>query len=175
MITINCDNKLISNTIENLLNKNEISFSFFDTKYSFLKITLKTKKDVIIFEHEKKEKKFDLPANINDIFKEFLNQLNIFNINFYNSNYYPFQNKIVFSQKTLFLKNIHSIILYNLVLYKEGIDKENLYLSIWPQDKHISINKLDSHLTNLKNYIRDSIGINIKFQSNRKLIKLVID
>ena len=81
----------------------------------------------------------------------------------------------MFFQNTLILKNIHSIILYNLVLYKEGIDKENLYSSIWPQDKQVSINKLDSHLTNLKNYIRDSIGINIKFQSNRKIVKLVIN
>ena len=101
--------------------------------------------------------------------------LNKFEINFYNADYFPFQNKIVYAQKTLYLKNIHSIILYNLVLYKDGIEKEILYRLIWPKDKDILINKLDSHLTNLKNYISESIGINIKFQSNKKIIRLVIN
>lgn len=175
MIIINCENKLISETIENLLIKNSISFSFHDTPYSFLKIIINQNNDKIIFAYGKEFKNFDTPININDLNKEFLNLLNKFEINFYNADYFPFQNKIVYAQKILYLKNIHSIILYNLVLYKDGIEKEILYRLIWPKDKDILINKLDSHLTNLKNYISESIGINIKFQSNKKIIRLVIN
>ena len=175
MIIINCENKLISETIENLLIKNSISFSFHDTPYSFLKIIINKNNDKIFFTYGKEFKNFDTPININDLNKEFSNLLNKFEINFYNADYFPFQNKIVYAQKTLYLKNIHSIILYNLVLYKDGIEKEILYRLIWPKDKDISINKLDSHLTNLKNYISESIGINIKFQSNKKIIRLVIN
>ena len=74
------------------------------------------------------------------------------------------------------LKNIHNLILNYLTLYKEnGIEKHKLYSIIWPNDKDISINKLDSHLTNLKNEIFDCIGFNIQFNSNKKIIKLAID
>ena len=175
MIIINCDNKLISQTIENLLIKNSISFLLNDAPYSFLKIIINQNNDKIVFSYGKEIKIFDTPININDLNKEFSNLLNKFKINFYNAKYYPFQNKILFDKETLYLKNIHSIILYNLVLYKDGIEKEILYRLIWPKDKDLSINKLDSHLTNLKNYISEYIGINIKFQSNKKIIRLVIN
>ena len=43
----------------------------------------------------------------------------------------------------------------NLLTSKDGIDKEILYKSIWKKDKSIYINKLDTHLTNLKKLKQD--------------------
>ena len=67
-----------------------------------------------------------------------------------------------------------AIILFNLALYKDGVDKEYLYSLVWPEDKNLSINKLDSHLTNLKNYMKESLDLSIKFHSSQKIIKLII-
>ena len=43
----------------------------------------------------------------------------------------------------------------NLLLSsEEGMRKIDLIQIIWPNDKEIFYNKLDTHLTNLKNYLR---------------------
>ena len=174
MIILNCDNNLISTTIENLLIQKSINFSLTETNSYFLKIVIRSNKNSIIIENEHINKKFEMPININDFLLEFINLLSGFYINFYNASYYPFQNKIILSQKNLILKNIHSIILFNLTLYKDGVDKEYLYSLVWPEDKNLSINKLDSHLTNLKNYIKESLDLSMNFHSSQKIIKLII-
>ena len=63
----------------------------------------------------------------------------------------------------------------SLSLNQDGIDKENLYKFIWSQDKDISINKLDTHLTNLKNDLSNNLGVYINFQSKDKKLKLIIN
>ena len=72
------------------------------------------------------------------------------------------------------LNFISNEILRNLYLYKErGIDKNILYSSIWPQDKEILINKLDTHLTNTKNLIQDNFNIELKYASKKGIVKLL--
>jgi DNA-binding response OmpR family regulator len=62
-----------------------------------------------------------------------------------------------------------------LIVNKEGINKKFLYESIWPNDKDISINKLDTHLTNLKNQIKLDLSLNINFISQEKILNLIIN
>jgi len=42
-------------------------------------------------------------------------------------------------------------------------------------DKLISINKLDTHLTNLKTQISSELGVEISFRSKEKNLKLIIN
>ena len=49
----------------------------------------------------------------------------------------------------------------------EGIKKTDLYKIIWPNDVDIQINKLDTHLTNLKNLLQEHFDYTIKFKSNQ--------
>ena len=49
----------------------------------------------------------------------------------------------------------------------EGINKTDLYKIIWPKDVNIQINKLDTHLTNLKNLLQEHFDYTIKFKSNQ--------
>ena len=44
---------------------------------------------------------------------------------------------------------------------------------IWPQDKEILINKLDTHLTNTKNLIEEKFKIEFKYSSKKGVIELV--
>ena len=44
-----------------------------------------------------------------------------------------------------------------------------------PNDKEIFLNKLDTHLTNLKKILFNDIGYDLKFSSKSGIIKLAID
>ena len=58
-------------------------------------------------------------------------------------------------------------------MYKDdGVDKYFIYKKIWPNDKQLFINKLDSHLSNVKNEIQENLNFNFDY-SSKKLIKLI--
>ncbi len=64
----------------------------------------------------------------------------------------------------------------NLILYKNiGVDKNHLYKTIWTQDKDIQINKLDTHITNLKNKTKKELNIDLKIITNSGILRLSID
>ena len=44
---------------------------------------------------------------------------------------------------------------------------------IWPKDKDILINKLDTHLTNTKNLIEENFKIEFKYSSKKGIIDLL--
>ena len=45
------------------------------------------------------------------------------------------------------------------------LNKIDLYKEIWPLDKELQLNKLDTHLTNLKNHLKEKINFNFLFFS----------
>jgi len=55
------------------------------------------------------------------------------------------------------------------------MEKVDLYKNIWPKDKDYQMNKLDTHLTNLKNYIYEKIDLKLNFSSISGQIKLIIN
>ena len=67
------------------------------------------------------------------------------------------------------------MIISNLMINKEGIDKDNLYKLVWKRDKSIYINKLETHLTNLKKKLNQELNLKIYFQSQNKILRLLID
>ena len=67
------------------------------------------------------------------------------------------------------------MIISNLIVSQQGIEKDNLYNLIWTRDKSIYINKLDTHLTNLKKKLNQELNLKINFQSNNKTLRLLID
>ena len=93
-----------------------------------------------------------------------------------NYNYSPINQSISYNKKILYLNHIHNIILNNLILYKNiGVDKNHLYKTIWTQDKDIQINKLDTHITNLKNKTKKELNIDLKIITNSGILRLSID
>ena len=112
-------------------------------------------------------------------FSQIINKINIFQHNYHvmigRIYYFPFQGSISFNKENLLLSETQNKILCNLVCHKEGIEKKILYESIWPRDKDISENKLDTHLTNLRNHIFDFSNYKLNFKTLRGLIKLDIN
>ena len=65
--------------------------------------------------------------------------------------YFPYQRIISSQNKTSLLSDIQNLIISNLIInLMEVLIKIELYNLIWKNDKSIYINKLDTHLTNLK-------------------------
>ena len=89
--------------------------------------------------------------------------------------YYPILQKIENQIINIKLTYTHSIILNNLLLNKLGLEKLDLYKILWPNDKNIQLNKLDTHLTNLKNLFEKEFNYNLNFFSKQSIIKLLIN
>ena len=89
--------------------------------------------------------------------------------------YFPYQIVLIRDSKKSLLSDIQNIIFSNLIISKSGINKDNLYVLIWKKDKDISMNKLDTHLTNLKNQLKNDLGITANFQSQDKTLRLLIN
>ena len=116
-----------------------------------------------------------MPTNINSLTSYTLKKLIDLNFSIESYKYYPFQRLIINKNKKSFLSDIQNIIMTNLLTSKDGIDKEILYKSIWKKDKSIYINKLDTHLTNLKKKLKQDLEINVNFQSQKKNLRLLIN
>lgn len=176
MLYFKCENVFLSNVIGSILKQKNIEFhqNINDVYLSELNIQQKNKS--IILKTSNKIKEIELPMSHEIFFTAFKKLLNLIKIKIKDLEYFPYQQNIFYQGKKLYLKNIHNQILFKLILYTDGgIDKEFLYKSIWPNDKLISINKLDTHLTNLKNYLHQEINFNVNFSSSNKKVKLVID
>ena len=113
---------------------------------------------------------FSLPINLDDLFNFFDEANSLINISIFDLDYYPFKSQLLNINHSIMLTDIHNNILLNLSLYKMGIEKVELYKIIWPKDKEIILNKLDTHLTNLKNIVQDSFGIFPKIITKNKKI-----
>lgn len=88
--------------------------------------------------------------------------------------YYPLDQKLLRFKKSLKLTLIHNLILKSILLNREGIEKILLYKIIWPNDKDYQVNKLDTHITNLKNIIQNTLDKKINFVSNNGFLKFNI-
>lgn len=138
-----------------------------------IKIT-KNKNQISLIYNNASLTKIDLPCSFENIFKQIKNILNeIFFIN-EEFKFFPYAKKFEYEGSHLIINEIHNIILSNLLIYKkEGLKKNDLYFSIWPNDKNLHLNKLDTHLTNLKNLLKEKANYTLGFNSSKGVIKLL--
>ena len=117
-----------------------------------------------------------LPISIELFFSEIKNLLISRFVKIGNFKYEPIKQSLINDKKTINLNYIHNIIISNLILnLNVGVDKFFLYQLIWPDDKDIQINKLDTHLTNLKNKLKNEILLDINIFSLNGVIKLRVN
>jgi len=93
---------------------------------------------------------------------------------FENIHFNPVLQRVKHEKSEITLGDIHNKILYNLFLnLDQGIKRENLYQMIWPKDKNIQINKLDTHMTNLKKTLFDGLSYQLKIVSHQGFLKII--
>ena len=141
---------------------------------SFVQIEVQQDNKQLHFTYEQKKEIIKTPISINNVFDSIYNLIFEKTVKINKFDFYPFKQIISYKNIEVKLNFISNEILRNLYLYKEhGIDKNTLYSIIWPQDKEILINKLDTHLTNTKNLIQDNFDIDLKYASKKGIVRLL--
>ena len=176
MIKIKCDDEFVRDNIVNLLDQKKFFLSFHNNNKHLFCIKIIMKDNNLDFIIEDERISFKLPKSFNVIFEDIFELISNKTINFHDYEYYPFKSLIKKNGNNIFLSEIQNTIMCNLLLNLDtGIKKIDLIKTIWPNDKDIFFNKLDTHLTNLKNYINSESTIDLKFMSKSGLIKLIIN
>ena len=116
-----------------------------------------------------------IPIDINLLNSKILEKIIEVNFPLGDYKYFPYKRVISYKNKKSLLSDIQNLIISNLIVSQQGIEKDNLYNLIWTRDKSIYINKLDTHLTNLKKKLNQELNLKINFQSNNKTLRLLID
>ena len=119
---------------------------------------------------------FDLPLKIEHFFREIFNFLSENSVQVGELTYYPIKELISKKNVTVSLRNTHNLIFNQaLINNRSGVLKTDLYNLMWPSDIDIHINKLDTHLTNLKNFLKKELSYDLKFISNHGMIQFLLD
>ena len=159
-------NLLLSNT--DYLTNDENKSVFKKIHFENLNESIKISTDEIKIDLKK-------PILYNNLHSNLFSLISNTSFNFNDFTYYPLLQKIENQNTNIKLTYTHSIILNNLLLNKSGIEKLYLYKILWPKDKNIQLNKLDTHLTNLKNLFLKKFNYNLNYFSKKSILNLLID
>ena len=146
-----------------------------NSDHFFDKIYLSFNQKEVIINFQTTSDIFKYPFSYNDLKEKIFYKISNYKISYNEVDYYPIQQKIENQISSCKLTYTHSLILGNLFLFDHGISKNDLYKKIWPNDKEVSINKIDTHLTNIKNILKKKINFAFKVSSKNGLLKLIID
>ena len=174
MIKLVCDNQFIYKTISNYLIQKNLLLTSSNKNYQTVILIYENDK-VITLDINGHKTEIPLPIDINLLNSQILKKIIDVNFPIGNHKYFPYQRLISSQNNKSMLSDIQNLIISNLVINQEGIDKDNLYNLIWKRDKLIYINKLDTHLTNLKKKLKQELNLKINFQSHNKILRLLID
>ena len=174
MIKISCKEEFFYHTIINLLIQKNLINNLSLDKY-FAIINIEINQSNIYLECNGKKEQLALPMDLNLFFNHILRIISDIKVSKDEYDYFPYQRLLLKNQQKSLLSDIQNIIFSNLIISKSGINKDKLYSLIWKKDKNISINKLDTHLTNLKNQLKKDLGISANFQSQDKILRLLIN
>ena len=174
MIKLICDNQLLYKTLSNYLIQKDILLASSNNIHQTV-IEIQDREKSIILNINGYKIDISLPIDINLLNSQILKKIIDVNFPIGSHKYFPYQRLISSQNNKSMLSDIQNLIISNLVINQEGIDKDYLYNLIWKRDKLIYINKLDTHLTNLKKKLKQEINLKINFQSHNKILRLLID
>ncbi len=176
MFLLKSDDEFTLKSISHLFNQREYYYTLDETKKYFSTIKIKKFEKELQIKSFQKISTLKIPVTFNVLSSTLSNLLHDHFIDIDNIKFYPFRQSLHYKDKNTNLGNIHFIIFSQLILSHPGtIEKVDLYKNIWPKDKDYQMNKLDTHLTNLKNYLDEKIDLKLNFSSNSGQIKLIIN
>ena len=173
MFLFESDNRFKLRIIKNLLIQKKLQEIFTDTEQYFAKVIFDFRENDMDIYFLKQSINLKYPIDLKSLISLIIEILSKFEIKNNDAIYYPMKNKITNKKNSTILGELHNVILTNLFLYKKnGIEKEHLYFKLWPSDKNYQINKLDTHLTNLKNHLLEKVGLIINITTVKGVLKL---
>jgi len=165
----------ITDQIINLLLSNTDYLTDDENKSVFKKILIENLNESVKISTDEIKINLKKPITYNTLHSNLFSLLSNTSFKFNDFIYYPLLQKVENKNTNIKLTYTHSIILNNLLLNKLGTEKLNLYKILWPKDKNIQLNKLDTHLTNLKNLFLKEFGYNLNYFSKKSILNLLID
>ena len=175
MIILQSNDSFLDQSIYSLLKQKNLVLIEGQSEYKFI-INIKNYNNKLNVLINNNSYDFNLPLNLNRLINKIIEELLKCKIEFKNISYFPYQRVIENDQKQkLNLSDIQNSIFLFLFNKENGVDKDSLYRKIWHHDADISMNKLDTHLTNLKNQLQKKLNLNISFQSYNKSLRLIIN
>ena len=176
MFLLKSNDEFTLKSISHLFNQREYYYTLDDNKkYLFIVKIKKFEKELQIKSHQKIST-LKIPVTFNVLSAALSKLLHDHSIEIGSIKFYPYRQSLHYKDRNINLGNIHFIIFSQLILsHPDTIEKEDLYKNIWPKDKEYQMNKLDTHLTNLKNYLDEKIDIKLNFSSISGKIKLIIN
>ena len=176
MFLLVSNDPLMVHDVSSILQQKEIVHTLDKKKKYFFKIEIIKNLKHIELRGFSKTLKLDIPTSINSLIKKIYNLFSDFTLEINGAKFYPLKQSLVYRNEETYLGNIHFIIFSQLLLYKDnGVNKIELYKEIWPQDKEYQFNKLDTHLTNLKNQLKEKINFDLLFSTRSGLIYIRAD
>lgn len=176
MLLLKSNDNFLLQSISALLHQKNFFHTIEKDKKYFFSIEITQNLKLIEFKGLSQSAKLKTPLSFKDISQNILSMFSKYSIDINGAQFYPLKQSISFENKETYLGNIHFIILSHLLLnIDDGSDKFELYQSIWPSDKDIQLNKLDTHLTNLKNFLKEKINFNFFFSARSGLIHVRVD
>lgn len=176
MYQIKSENKFLLNAIIIILKQKNFPIFELENQNSYGSIDIIFNENSIIIKFEDKNIKLPIPIGINHLWKNLQMLTSDSQIKFGNLTYFPTQEILCFKDKTVKLTHTHNIIVRAILLNKGlSIKKKDLYRSIWPSDVDFYINKLDTHLTNLKNLLFVNFKFDFSFTSQNGFITFLVD
>ena len=175
MYKIKCEDKFLLRQISDSLNYFEIPIIITGTKcYGQILIESYNNKIELSFQNFKRS--FSLPCRVIELVNEIKKIILDHHVKFDSLLYYPLKQMLSSNISSIKLRYIHNIIIEEILKNSDyQMSKEYLYKCIWPNDHEVQLNKLDTHLTNLKNTLRDSLNYNLIFKSVSGNIKFLIN
>ena len=176
MINIISNDEFLSSALVELLNQKKLMSYDQNSQTSFYILEIIKNENNLEFLINKKKINCRLPMDFNSMFIKIVEELSNQSVDIFNLRYFPLKSSISNHSNHMQLSEIQNLIFMYLSLnLEEGIDKVKLSQIIWPRDKDLSINKLDTHLTNLKNQFAKKLEFNLSFISNSRNLKLIIN
>ena len=167
MFLLDSDDQYLVKSISHVLNQKNFFHTLDLNKKHFFSLKFNIHKKEMEIGNSYKKKKILLPTSTNTIISTINNLFIDYEIEVNGAKFFPLRQSLEYKNKHTYLGNIHFIIFSHLLLNcDEGSNKIELYKSIWPLDKEYQVNKLDTHLTNLKNYLKDKLNFSFVFSTN---------
>ena len=176
MFLLESDDLWLVSSVSSILNQKDIFHTLEKKEKYFFTLKLIQKNKFIELKSLSDTLKIETPTTISRLVKNISEYFINFNLDIKGAKYYPLKRSLVYKNKEAYLGEIHFIIFSQLMLNRdEGIDRIRLYKDIWPMDKDLQLNKLDTHLTNLKNYLKEKLNLSLLFFSRSGLIYIGVD
>jgi len=108
------------------------------------------------------------PININQLSNCFHQLLLKYECHLGPLKFNPMKEELTYGTKIVKLRKTHCLILIEAIKSeKNSISKDKLYKILWPRDLNVQMNKLDTHLTNVKNLLKEHFNFKFSFSSEK--------